>query len=256
MRRYVEHAMGTVFSFDLRDVPEEASVRVRAALEAAVASLHRVDEVFSLYRPNSQLSRLARGALTVGECASEVGEVLLLCEEAERLSDGWFDTQYAGTLDPTGLVKGWAVERAARMLLSAGAGAVCVNGGGDVQLYGGPWRVGIADPFRPGRLATVVEAGGDGGDLAVATSGPAERGCHIVDPRTGEPPARGLASLTVVCAALTDADARATAAYAMGDAARAWLADLPGTEAFAVTADGSTWQTSGFHCLTPTPTAA
>jgi FAD:protein FMN transferase len=245
--RHVEHVMGTVFSFDVRDVPDEASVRVRAALEAAVASLHRVDEVFSLFRPYSELSRLAKGELTVGECAPEVGEVLVLCEEAERLSDGWFSPRYAGTLDPTGLVKGWAVERAARMLLSAGAASVCVNGGGDVQVYGGPWRVGIAHPLRPGELATVVEADGD---LAIATSGPAERGCHIVDPHTGEPPVAGLASLTVVCAALTDADARATAAYAMGDAARAWLADLPGTEAFAVTADGATWQTSGFRRFT------
>jgi thiamine biosynthesis lipoprotein len=255
MTRHVEHVMGTVFSFDIRDIPDEASVRVRAALEAAVASLHRVDEVFSLYRPNSQLSRLAQGALTARECSPEVGDVLLLCEEAERLSDGWFTARYAGALDPTGLVKGWAVERAARMLLSAGAGAVCVNGGGDVQLHGGPWRVGIADPLRRGQLAAVVQTCGDG-DLAVASSGPAERGCHIIDPHTGEPPASALASLTVVCATLTDADARATAAYAMGDAARSWLADLPGTEAFAVAADGSTWQTSGFRLLSAAPVAA
>jgi thiamine biosynthesis lipoprotein len=241
--RHVEHVMGTVFSFDVRDVADASLVRVRTALDAAVASLHRVDEVFSPYRPDSQLSRLARGELTVAGCDPEVTEVLRLCGDAERDSDGWFTTRYAGTLDPTGLVKGWAVERAAGMLVSAGAGAVCLNGGGDVQLHGGPWRVGIADPLRPGELAAVVEADGD---LAVATSGPAERGCHIVDPHTGAPPAAGLASITVVCPSLTDADARATAAYAMGDAARAWLTDLPRTEAFAVAADGVTWQTSGF----------
>jgi thiamine biosynthesis lipoprotein len=246
--RHVEHSMGTVFSFDVR-IPADSGreARVRAALDAAVASLNDVDEVFSTYRPDSQISRLSRGELTVPDCAAEVGEVLGLCEDAERESDGWFTAYYAGATDPTGLVKGWAVERAVRMLASAGASAVCLNGGGDIQLHGGPWRVGISDPLHPGGLATVVEVH-DG--LAVATSGPAERGCHIIDPRTGTPtgaPDTGLASVTVVCRGLTQADARATAAYAMGaDAARGWLEELPGAEGFAVTAAGSTWQTSGF----------
>jgi thiamine biosynthesis lipoprotein len=239
--RHVEQAMGTVFSFDVRG---PAGPRVKAALEVAVAFLHRVDDVFSTYRPRSEISRLARGELTLSQCHPDVWEVVRLCERAERTSNGWFTAYYAGTLDPTGLVKGWSIERAARMLTSAGAGAVCVNGGGDIQLHGGPWRVGIADPLRPGELAAVVEAHDD---LAVATSGPAERGCHILDPHTGEPPESGLASMTVVCRSLTDADAWATAAYAMGDAARPWLEDFPGVEAFAVVEDGGTWHTSGFH---------
>jgi thiamine biosynthesis lipoprotein len=233
--------MGTVFSFDVRggDGP-----RAEAALHAAAAWLHHVDEVFSPYRPDSQISRLAAGKLALSACAPEVREVLALCETAGRLSGGWFSTRYAGGLDPTGLVKGWAVERAAAMLASGGADAVCVNGGGDVQVRGGPWRIGVADPLRPGALAAVVDADGE---LAVATSGPAERGCHIVDPHTGRPPAAALASLTVVCRGLTDADARATAAYAMGPArARRWLDALPETDAFAVAADGTTWRTAGF----------
>ncbi len=241
--RHVEHTMGTVFSFDIRLAAGSDAPRVRAGLAAAVAGLHRVDEIFSTFREDSQLSRLARGELALGECVTEVAEVLQLCGDAERESEGWFSARYAGVLDPTGLVKGWAVECAVRMLASSGADSVCLNGGGDIQLHGGPWRVGVSDPLHPGELVTVIEA--DEG-LAVATSGPAERGCHIVDPHTRKPPADGLASMTVVCPGLTHADARATAAYAMGDRARAWLEELPGTEAFAVNADGSTWRTSGF----------
>lgn len=241
--RHVEDAMGTVFSFDVRG-PEAGTARSRAALKAAVASLHRVDEVFSTYRSDSQLSRLVRGELALADCDPEVREVLALCDDAERLTDGWFSARYAGPLDPTGLVKGWAVEHAARMMASAGADAVCLNGGGDVQLLGGPWRVGIAHPLRPGELATVVETAS--GELAVATSGPAERGCHILDPRTGASPEGSLASITVVSRSLTDADTWATAAFAMGDRARDWLEQLPDAEAFAVTADGTTWQTAGF----------
>ena len=241
--RHVEHCMGTVFSFDVRGAREP---RVRAALDEAVAGLHQVDAVFSTFRADSEISRLGRGELALAQCSPEVREVLGLCEDAERRTDGWFTPRYAGpgtALDPTGLVKGWAVERAVRTIAAAGAGKVCLNGGGDVQLTGGPWRVGIADPLRPGGLATVVEADGE---LAVATSGPAERGCHILDPRTGAPPPGGAASLTVVCASLTEADTWATAGYAMGGRAREWLEGLPDVEAFAVDPDGTTWHTSGF----------
>jgi len=235
--RRVEQTMGTVFSFDVHGGGQRAA----AALEGAVAWLCHVDEVFSTYRPESQISRLAAGTLAMTACSPEVWEVLQLCEAAERRSGGWFSAGYAGGFDPTGLVKGWAVERAAAMVHSAGAEAVCVNGGGDIQVRGGPWRIGVNHPLRKGELATVVHADGE---LAVATSGPAERGCHILDPRTGRPPAAALASLTVICRSLTDADANATAAYAMGARARTWLETLPSTRSFAIATDGSTWSTS------------
>ncbi|MEU6854971.1 FAD:protein FMN transferase [Actinacidiphila alni] len=236
--------MGTVFSFDVRGGDGR---RVGAALLAAAAWLRRVDEVFSPYRPESRLSLLAAGRLPLSACGPELPEVLALCEAAGRLSGGWFSTRYAGGLDPTGLVKGWAVERAAAMLASAGADAVCVNGGGDVQVHGGPWRIGVADPLRPGGLLAVVPVGTADGERAVATSGTAERGAHILDPHTGRPPADAPASVTVVCRGLTDADVRATAAYAMGTArARRWLDGLPDTEALIVAADGRTWRTAGF----------
>ena len=240
--------MGTVFSFDVRGCTGTA--HVRAALEAAAASLHHADEIFSTYRPDSRISRLGRGELELSQCGPDVRDVLRLCKDAERRSGGWFSAWYEGgrgnPFDPTGLVKGWAVERAARMLAAAQTDAVCVNGGGDIQLLGGPWRIGIADPLTQGALAAVVEVGAEARETAVATSGPAERGCHIIDPHTGEPPVTGLASVTVVCSTLTAADAWATAAYAMGDRARAWLEDLPDAEGFAVTSDGGTWHTSGF----------
>ncbi|MDX6362215.1 FAD:protein FMN transferase [Streptomyces sp. NPDC058274] len=239
--------MGTVFSFDVRGGEPDA---VRAALDEAVAQLHRVDEVFSTYREDSQLSRLARGELSVEECDPEVAEVLGLGAEAERLSDGWFSTTYRGQLDPTGIVKGWAGERAARQLAAAGASGVSVNAGGDVQLYGvpgaqRPWRVGVSDPLRPGALAAVVSAAG-ADELAVATSGTAERGAHIVDPRTGEPAVTDLLSVTVVSPRLTWADAWATAAFAMGSQqAPAWLESLPDVEALLITAGNEVRGTGG-----------
>ncbi|MCW7941179.1 thiamine biosynthesis protein [Streptomyces hygroscopicus] len=245
--RHAEEVMGTVVSFDVRGGDPEA---VRAALVEAIAGLHRVDEVFSTYRERSQISRLARGEVTVGECAPEVAEVLALGAEAERRSDGWFSTRYEGRIDPTGIVKGWAVERAARRLAAAGVSGVSVNGGGDVQVYGvpgphRPWRVGVSDPLRPGGLAAVVSAAGVG-ELAVATSGTAERGAHIVDPRTGRSAVTDLVAVTVVAPRLTWADCWATAAFAMGSRqGLAWLESLPDVEALLITAGDEVRCTGG-----------
>ncbi|MGW3949805.1 FAD:protein FMN transferase [Streptomyces sp. NPDC004752] len=245
--RHAEEVMGTVFSFDVRGGDPGA---VRAALDEAVAGLHRVDAVFSTYREDSQVSRLARAELTVADCDPEVAEVLQLAAEAERLSDGWFSTTYQGRLDPTGIVKGWAVERAARRIAAAGVSGVSVNGGGDVQMFGAPepqrpWRVGVADPLRPGGLAAVVSAAGVD-RLAVATSGTAERGAHIVDPRTGRTAVTDLVAVTVIAPRLTWADCWATAAFAMGSRAGLdWLESVPDVEALLITAGDEVRCTEG-----------
>ncbi|MET8978474.1 FAD:protein FMN transferase [Streptomyces sp. NPDC004539] len=239
--------MGTVFSFDVRGGDPAP---VRAALDEAVAFLHRVDAVFSTYREDSEISRLARGELTLADCSPEVTEVLELGAEAERLSDGWFSMRYEGRLDPTGIVKGWSTERAARMLAAADPTGVSLNGGGDVQLLGTPgperpWRVGVSDPLRPGGLAAVVSAAG-APELAVATSGTAERGAHIVDPKTGHSAVTDLVAVTVVAPTLTWADCWATAAFAMGSReGLAWLESLPDVEALLITAGDEVRCTGG-----------
>ncbi len=247
---HVEHCMGTVFSFDVRDPGEWAP-----ALAEAVAWLHQVDETFSTYRADSVVSRLARGELSLPECSAEVREVFELCERVSRASDGYFSTQAgpAGGLDPSGMVKGWAIERASDLLAAHGSGNHAVNGGGDIQLEGEsapgqPWRIGITDPHDRRRVLTVVT----GRDLAVATSGIAERGAHVVNPRTGTP-AAGLASVTIVGRQLTFVDAYATAAFAMGPDALPWIEALPGYEGLLVLADASTRATPGWSALTRSP---
>lgn len=242
--RHAEDVMGTVVSFD---VP--LSARHDGSLGAAIAWLHWVDRVFSPYRPDSDVSLLADGAVTVDGCVPEMAEVIGACAFVRELSGGYFTDSPWGRFDPSGYVKGWAVERAAAILSAAGSASHLVNGGGDVQCVGGrpgaspaPWRVGIADPLKRGGLALIVEAT----DCAIATSGTAERGAHIANPRTGQA-ASGLASLTMAGPSLTMADAYATAAFAMGPGlAREWAESLDGYEAYAITETGDTWQTSGF----------
>jgi thiamine biosynthesis lipoprotein len=243
--RHAEHVMGTVVSFDVPAFAGEAGEA--GALGQAVRWLHWVDATFSPYRDDSDVSRYGRGSVTLAECVPELTEVLDACAQISTLSGGYFTARPGGSLDPSGYVKGWAIERAAAMLTAASSAEHSVNGGGDIQCVGDrgpgqPWRIGIAHPLRPGSLALVVT----GRDFAVATSGIAERGAHIINPHTGQP-ATDLASLTVVGSGLTLTDAYATAAFAMGSAARDWVESLDGYEAFAITARGTDWQTSGFR---------
>lgn len=237
----VREVMGMAVGIDVRDdLPPEA------AIDDAFAELLRADELFSTYRPDSEISRLAAGALGLERCSSEVREVLAHCEALHAHTGGYFDVRAGGSLDPSGLVKGWAVERAHGLLRGAGVRHSCINAAGDVRVGGGrpggePWRVGIRDPFRADHIHTVVALH----DGAVATSGAYERGDHVLDPHTGGP-ARGLASATVVGPDLGLADAYATALFAMGPSGIDRLVLDDGYSALAILPDGSARTSPGF----------
>jgi FAD:protein FMN transferase len=209
------------------------------------AGLRRADTLFSTYRPDSDISRMARGEIGLDAAHPDVAEVARLCRIARERTDGWFDAEVPlpgdGTrFDPSGLVKGWAAERAAGVLAAVPDHDFCLNAGGDViagcrRADTPPWRIGIEDPADRGRLidVTSLHAG------AVATSGTAARGAHIYDPRTGRPPS-GLASVTLAGPSLLWADVYATAGFARGPGATDWLTGLPGWSALVVAADGRT----------------
>jgi FAD:protein FMN transferase len=242
----VEQVMGTAISVDVRDVDISPG-----ALDDVFAWFRRVDETFSTYKATSQISRLGRGETTVADCDSDVGWVLDRCEEIRQATAGYFDCRASGTLDPSGLVKGWSVEVASAMLVERGSANHCINAGGDIRLRGQPepgrlWHAGIAHPLVPSALTVVVA----GTDLAVATSGTAERGLHVIDPLTGRP-AAALASVTLVGPELTLTDAYATAALAMGLDAAGWLPTLPDHEGYVIDGGGHGWWTAGFIRYAP-----
>ncbi len=230
----VEPVMGTMVGIDVRDPVGPA------ILDDAFAYLHAIDARFSPYRPDSEISRLARGELDEAACGDDVRLVLALCDDFQRTTGGYFDARrhrLDGRLDPSGLVKGWSVEEASLLIEAAGARNFAINAGGDIIAAGErepdrPWRIGIRHPGRIDRLAVVLAVR----DAAVATSGAYERGAHILDPHTGRPP-RALQSITVVGPSLTYADVYATTAFAMGPEGPAWVASHAGYGAFGVTAD-------------------
>ena len=237
--------MGMGIIVDVRDAQFDDR-----AVDTAFDWLRFVDDTFSTYKPESEICRIDRGELTPAGAHPHVQAVLERCDELREETGGFFDARAAGTLDPSGLVKGWAVDEAAALLERRGARSFAIYAGGDVIVRGQPgpgdrWHVGIRHPQHADRVAAVVEAN----DLAVATSGAYARGDHVVDPHTGRPPS-GLLSVTITGPVLATADAYATAAFAMGaERGPAWTAQLDGYDAFSILENGTVLSTPGFPAL-------
>jgi thiamine biosynthesis lipoprotein len=241
--RHIEHVMGMPVIVDVRDGSVDT-----AAIDAVVSWLHWVDRTFSTYKDDSEICRIDRGELALADAHPDVRTVLARCEELSRQTGGYFDLHAGpdGALDPSGLVKGWAVDGAADILEAAGATNYAVNAGGDIRLRGAAlpddrWRIGIQHPLERDRIAAVVESR----DLAVATSGAYERGEHVFDPHSHRPPA-GVLSVTITGPDLATADAYATAAFAMGTRGAHWTATLDGYEGMTILATGRVLSTQGF----------
>lgn len=239
---YVElvHTMGTVVTVDIRAAVRPANLQ--AALDAVTGTLWSVDAAFSTWQDDSWVSRLLSGRIELGRCPSEVREVVSLSEQMAELTGGYFSPYWRGSApDPTGLVKGWAAQRASDLLVAHGlpdhvvnaAGDLVVSGSSDPRLAGSrsAWRVGIADPATAGAFAGVVELP-DLGRWAVATSGTFELGAHVVDPHDGRAPTVVASATTVVRVgsphrqAGAVADACATALVAAGERAGPLLTRL------------------------------
>ena len=242
-RAWVEQIMGLPVSIHVRgDNPASSSVEDRVA--AVFADLRRVDEVLSPYRDDSDLSRWNRRERTLADADPMLAEVIVLCEQARKRTDGWFNPH--GLPDPrdrhprynpSGLVKGWAVERASRHLANLTDHGWCLNAGGDILLHAPhdqpAWCIGIEHPFDPSRVMRVVDLRAG----AIATSGSAHRGNHIIDPHTHRR-ATAVRATTVIGPSLLWADVYATAAAARGHTALAWLDSLDGYAALMVTTSG------------------
>jgi len=239
--------MGTVVSLEVRDPDVPAD-----AIEAVFRHLHDIDARFSPYKSDSEMSRIGRHELAEADASPDLRWVLGACDDLCRTSGGYFDARRwraDGRVDPSGFVKGWAVEEASLALDAAGARNWYLNAGGDVIVRGEaapgrPWRVGIRHPRAVDRVAAVLGVR----DCAVATSGGYERGGHIVDPHTGSLPGELLA-VTVVGPSLTWADAYATIAFVRGREGLTWVTTHPGYDTYGITADEQVLWSAGMEPL-------
>jgi thiamine biosynthesis lipoprotein len=241
-RSWVEQVMGMPASLLLR---AEVIGAVDDVVTAAYAELHRADVLFSTYRADSEISLLRTGRLQVADASPVVREVLALCEQARTATQGWFHIRLPGGPDPSGLVKGWAVERALAVLCRLSGADICLNVGGDVAVRvradQPAFVAGIEDPHDRGRVVATVPLSAGG----LATSGVSARGLHIVDPHSGRAVA-DIASVSVIGPSLLWADVYATAAFARGRECLDWVRGLPSYEALVVHLDGSIETTPGW----------
>lgn len=246
--------MGTMISLYLPDGGAGSS-----AADAVFDWFHEVDERFSPYKPESEVSRVIAGDIPLAQVSADLAEVVEIADAVEVLSGGAFDIRGFrpdGRPDPTGVVKGWSVDRAGAILTAAGVDRFFISAGGDVLVRGGqewgvPWKIGVAHPFAPDAVALVLRAN----DLAVATSGTTERGHHIMDPHSGQA-ADELLTVTVTGPDLARADAYATAAFVMGREGLRWIEALPGYDAAGITHDARLVSTRGLDRLRPGRSAA
>ena len=243
--------MGTVFVFHGRTNNQD----IESVLDQACEKLHEADRIFSLYKPESPLSQLARGETSVAKCPPVVDHVWNLCEQWEKVTGGYFSAfTLQHTFDPSGLVKTWAAQAAIDVLLAEAVNDFTLNAGGDIWLSDelsddSDWKIGISKPVSIAStgsgVLTVVNLKGTE-YRALATSGIAERGKHIWTPQSAELAGDELAQVSVLAKDLVTADVWATAAFAEGSRALDRIAKQEGVEALFVFSDGRIDGTDGF----------
>lgn len=216
-------------------------------LEQVFAYFMTVDNTFSTYKAESEISRINRGELAPAQYSADMRTILALSEQTREETRGYFDIWHAGICDPSGLVKGWAIQQAAQLLRDQGFRHFYIDAGGDIQVNGYnkgyPWRIGIRNPFQRDENVKILALT----DRGIATSGSAIRGQHIYNPHQPGAPLLEIASITVIGPNIYEADRFATAAFAMGKEGIRFIARLANFEGYMIDAQARATFTPGFE---------
>lgn len=238
--------MGMPITIEIVDAQMSASAAVEA-FERVFAYFDYVDQTFSTYKETSEVSRMNRGELALRDASLDVQLIYRLAEETRLETKGYFDIHHNGTTDPSGIVKGWAIQRAANLVGSMGYKNYYIDAGGDVQVAGMnaeglPWRTGIRNPFDTRQVVKTLELT----DCGIATSGLYIRGKHIYNPKREDDPLDEIVSLTVIGPNVYEADRFVTPAFAMGQRGIHFIERRPGLEGYMIDRNGVATFTSGF----------
>jgi len=205
-----------------------------------------IDERFSTYKDGSEISKINKGLLKLNEASEEMKKVLRLCEETKEETKGYFDVEKNGKIDPSGLVKGYAIWQASLVLEKKGYKNFYVEIAGDGEVRGlnngEVWRIGIENPFNRMEIVKVMGLSNKG----IATSGNYVRGVHIYDPLSGKG-VDDIASVTVIGDNVYEADRFATAIFAMGERGIVFLENKEGLEGYMVLKNKKAIYTTGFE---------
>ena len=235
--------MGMPVTIDVID-----TIDTPAVLAGVFDYFEYVDATFSTYKPESEISRINKKEVELSACSADMQKVFRLCAETKQATNGFFNIiARDGSYDPSGLVKGWAIHKAAEILKNKNIKNCYVEAGGDIQVSGtntenSLWRVGICNPFDQNKIVKVVALD----NVGMATSGTYVRGQHIYNPHDMQSQISGVVSLTVTGPNIYEADRFATAAFAMGRAGIEFIEQMPGLEGYMIDDSGMATMTSGF----------
>lgn len=212
------------------------------------AYFKHVDGLFNIFLESSEMSRINRGEIPKEKWSPEVQEVLALCEKTKKETSGYFDHVRNGSIDPLGIVKGWAIEKAAKILFTKGYEHFYIDAGGDIQVNGHNaqselWTVGIRNPFNRFQNVKTLSLHNCG----IATSGSYIRGNHIYNPFQLQKSITDVVSMTVIAPDVCEADRFATAAFAMGRQGIYFIEKVPGLEGYMIDRKGMATYTRGFE---------
>ena len=200
-----------------------------------------VDNKFSTYKKDSEIS-LINAKKANAKLSKDMEEVLKLCEQTKTETNGYFNIEHNGKLDPSGLVKGWAILNAAALIKRSGFKNFYIEAGGDIEVGGKNWTVGIRNPFNVKEIVKVVNLKNQG----IASSGTYFRGQHVYNPFLPENKIEDIVSLSVIGPNVYEADRFATAAFAMGKKGIEFIENLNGFEGYVIDKSGIATMTSGF----------
>lgn len=206
-----------------------------------------IDNTFSIFKESSEITKINKRKICKSDYSQDMRTVLALCEKTKRETNGYFDIKRKNLLDPSGLVKGWAIKNAAWMLKQMGFSDYYIDAGGDIQTSGKnekgtAWSIGIRNPFNRNEIVKTLGIHNQG----VATSGTYIRGQHIYDPHHQSALRSDIVSLTVIGPDIYEADRFATAAFAMGNKGILFIERLPGFEGYMINQKGIAMFSSGF----------
>ncbi len=206
-----------------------------------------IDEHFSTYKKNSEITLYNEGKIAEKDLSSDMKKVFKLSQETKDQTDGFFDIKYNGKIDPSGLVKGWAIYNASEILRKKGFKNFYVEIAGDIEVVGlnnegEKWAIGIRNPFNKKENVKIVYLSNCG----IATSGTYERGDHIYNPKEKKL-AKEIASLTIIGPNIYEADRFVSACFAMGKAGVYFIEKLSGFEGYMIDHDGIATFTSNFE---------
>lgn len=207
-----------------------------------------VDNAFSTYKKTSEISLINSKKLSPSEYSQDMKKILKLSEKTKKETNGFFNILHQGKLDPSGIVKGWAIWEASKLLKKRGIHNFFIDAGGDIQVQGQfspnkPWSIGIRNPFNKEQIVKVVILKNKG----IATSGTAERGQHVYNPHKAKQSLNEIVSISVIGPNIYEADRFATAAFAMERKGIEFIERLKGFEGYMIDKNGIATFTSGFN---------